>query len=69
MASRAMMRKMISASRNRTTLENGSDQWLGITELSTPPGFFASPLHRVVLRSLRRRHRQNGLSGFPLAAE
>ena len=27
---------------------NASDQWLAATGLSTPPGFIASPLHRVV---------------------
>ena len=27
---------------------NVPDQWLAATGLSTPPGFFASPLHRVV---------------------
>ena len=29
-------------------LPNGPDQWLATTGLSTPPGFIASPLHRVV---------------------
>jgi hypothetical protein len=27
---------------------NGPDQWLAIAGLSTPLGFIASPLHRVV---------------------
>ena len=27
---------------------NGPDQWLATRRLSTPPGFIASPLHRVV---------------------
>ena len=33
-------------------LPNGPDQWLAATGLSTPLGFIASPLHRVV-----RQHR------------
>jgi hypothetical protein len=29
---------------------NDPDQWLATTRLSTPQGFIASPLHRVVRR-------------------
>ena len=32
---------------------NGSDQWLAAKGLSTPLGFIASPLHRVVTANLR----------------
>jgi hypothetical protein len=31
---------------------NGPDQWLAPTGLSTPLGFVASPLHRVVMSFL-----------------
>jgi hypothetical protein len=31
-------------------LPNGPDQWLAAKGLSTPQGFIASPLHRVVIR-------------------
>jgi len=32
--------------------QNGPDQWLATTGLSTPQGFIASPLHRVVITAL-----------------
>ncbi len=32
-------------------MANGPDQWLATKELSTPLGFIASPLHRLVLHA------------------
>ena len=38
--------------RSTSTFANGPDQWLAANRLSLPPGFIASPLHRVVRCSL-----------------
>jgi hypothetical protein len=35
------------------SIQNDSDQWLAAKGLSMPPGFIASPLHRLVRIALR----------------
>jgi len=50
---RTSMRPASSSLASRIA-RNGPDQWLATERLSTPPGFIASPLHRLVRHRAKR---------------